>query len=77
MSQSYRKTPKHGRTTSPSEKADKTRLHRHERHAVKIKLTKTLDPDGAKIEHLRSGTWTFSKDGKIWMKCASRREMRK
>ncbi len=77
MSRSRRKTPKLGFSTSKSEKADKIRVHREERHAVKSQLPKTGDPDAIKTEHRRSGAWNFAKDGKRWVASSHAKKMRK
>jgi len=71
MSRSRRKTPKIGRTTAASEKADKVEAHRRTRHAAKIavKAAAREGEDAAIVEdeHPRSGQWQFGKDGKIWV----------
>lgn len=55
MTRSRRHTPKLALGGDASEKQDRARAHRKERHAVKTRLTQFLDADGAKIEHKRSG----------------------
>lgn len=77
MARSRKKTPKLGFSTSASEKDDKRRYHRGERHAAKTKLN--VDPDVPLEEtgHPRSGTWDFAKDGKHWVKAPRAKDMRK
>lgn len=77
MSRSRRRTPKLAFAGDASEKCDRAIAHRKERHAVKAKLTKTLETDGAKVKHRRSGTWDFAKDGKRWVEAPEARRMRK
>jgi hypothetical protein len=77
MTRSRRHTPKLALGGDASEKQDRARAHRKERHAVKTRLTQSLDADGAKIEHKRSGTWNFAKDGKHWVEAPEDRRMRK
>lgn len=77
MSRSRKKTPKLGHSMSASEKEDKQRYSREQRHAAKAKLN--VDPEAPieETEHRRSGTWNFAKDGKHWVKAPRAKEMRK
>src|SRR5262249_18519153 len=77
MSRSRKHTPVSGLSNSESEKKDKVRAHRTERHAVKSKLSETLDQDVIGSEHKRSRGWTFAKDGKRFLKHPSDKDLRK
>jgi hypothetical protein len=70
MSRSRRKTPKKGITAAASEKADKMNAHRRARRATKVavEVEAREGDDGpiAEVEHPRSGSWRFAKDGKHW-----------
>lgn len=44
---------------------------------MKAALNETLEVDGAKVQHRRSGGWNFAKDGKHWVKNPDARQMRK
>jgi hypothetical protein len=70
MSRSRRKTPKKGITTAASEKAEKVKAHRRARRATKV-ATEVLTREGEdapllEVEHPRTGSWQFAKDGKHW-----------
>ena len=77
MTRSRRKTPKLGFSASTSEKKDKQRYSREQRHSAKIKLAATPDAPPGETEHHRSGTWNFAKDGKRWVKAPRAKAMRK
>ena len=77
MSRSRKKTPKLATSTSTSEKEDKRRYNREQRHAAKVKLTVTPETPPAPGEHPRSGTWNFAKDGKRWVDKPKPEQMRK
>jgi hypothetical protein len=76
MARSRRKTPKLAFSSSSSEKDDKQRAARKGRRHAKIKLAVSGEPDRPP-EHKRSGTWTFAKDGKRWVKKPRASAMRK
>jgi hypothetical protein len=70
MSRSRRKTPKMGITMAASEKAEKVQAHRRVRRATKV-ATEMLALEGEdapvlEVEHPRTGSWQFVKDGKCW-----------
>ena len=77
MTRSRRKTPKLGFSTSTSEKKDKQRYSRGQRHSAKTKLAAAPDAPPGETEHPRSGTWDFAKDGKRWVKAPGTKAMRK
>jgi hypothetical protein len=70
MSRSRRKTPKMGRTTAVSEKADKVAAHRRARRATKVATDVVAreceDVPVLEVDHPRTGDWEFAKDGKPW-----------
>lgn len=70
MARSYRHTPILAVTTAASEKRDKQQANRVLRRKVK---------QGKMYLTLRevSNIWAFSKDGKLFQRCATARTMRK
>ena len=70
MSKSFRKTPKGGHTTAPSEKRDKRLWHGAARARTRTLMAKLLAkgdenvlfPDKKDV----SDPWSFSKDGKVY-----------
>jgi hypothetical protein len=57
-------------TTAASEKAEKVKAHRRARRATKVAVEVEAregdDAPIAEVEHPRSGSWQFAKDGKRW-----------
>lgn len=64
MSRSRRHRPHCGITTAASEKEDKRRANRRERHANSQTLAVTGDGDRLKPLHALSDPWVMEKDGK-------------
>ncbi len=75
MSRSKRNTPKRGITTSESEKEEKRRANRTLRKKVKIQIKKGK-PVLSKLREI-SNVWAFSKDGKMYLKDPSAKDLRK
>lgn len=76
MSRSKKKTKIRGITTSPSEKEEKQFANRKLRRKNKVK-TKVLDVDNYLRIREVSDVWVFSKDGKLYDKEMTGKEMRK
>lgn len=74
MSNSKRKTPKVAITCAESEKENKRAANRKHRRVSKIQVTQGNTP--SKIKEL-SDVWNFDKDGKIFLKDPTPRELRK
>lgn len=75
MSRSKRKTPKTGITTAESEKQDKRKANRKFRRKTKLQVKK----GGINISELRevSNVWSFDKDGKMFLKKPTKKDLRK
>jgi hypothetical protein len=75
MSRSKRNTPKRGITTSETEKENKRNANRKLRRKVKIQVKK----GEINLSRLReiSNVWSFDKDGKMYLKDPSAKDLRK
>lgn len=74
MSNSHRKTPKRGVTSAASDKAFKTLEHRRERRAVKESVKAGEDTLHSKTY---GNPWRGDKDGKIFIKDPTPKDLRK
>jgi hypothetical protein len=77
MSNSYRKKPITGWTTSESEKKDKRLANRKYRRKVKIKLIQNEEADILPVLREVSDVWGFDKDGKVYRKDLDKKYLRK
>jgi 4-aminobutyrate aminotransferase-like enzyme len=75
MSRSRKKTPQTGITTAESEKDNKRKANRIFRRATKAQLKKG-DSQFVSIKEV-SNVWLFDKDGKQFLKNATKRDLRK
>lgn len=75
MSRSYKKTPKREITTATTEKEDKKEANRLLRRVTKHQV-KTDAEIFAPLREV-SDVWDFGKDGKIFVKDLTKKEMRK
>lgn len=73
MSNSYRHTPIIGHTTRDSEKLDKKLWHRNFRRAGRQSSGHELSPN----IKTHSDPWTMAKDGKVYFREATKKDMRK
>lgn len=75
MGKSYKKTPKRGITSARTEKEDKRKANRKLRHIHRRQVHKGT----VLFALLRevSDVWAFGKDGKIYQKKPTRRDIQK
>jgi hypothetical protein len=75
MSRSKRHIPKRGITTSETEKENKRKANRNLRRKVKVQIKK----GESKLSVLRevSSVWSFDKDGKMYLKNPTAKDLRK
>ena len=66
MSRSRRKTNICGITTAASEKADKQKANRAERHKVKSAMVTKNEIEVLPTKRETSNVWAMAKDGKIY-----------
>jgi hypothetical protein len=75
MSRSKKHTAKTGITTAETEKENKRKANRKLRRKTKEQVKKR----GTNLSQLRevSNVWTFNKDGKVFLKDATKKDLRK
>lgn len=76
MSRSKKKTKIRGTAPSPSEKEDKRFANRKFRRKTKAKTKEVHEDDYPKIREV-SDVWAFSKDGKLYDKDMTNKDLRK
>ncbi|MCD9016033.1 hypothetical protein [Parachryseolinea silvisoli] len=75
MSRSYKKIPKQGISTSTTEKEDKREANRTLRRVTKDQVQKGAEVFATLREV--SNVWSFGKDGKVFLKQPTEKDMRK